>query len=466
MDLLTQRTKGFFSIFEYPLANRLRTSQGVKYKPYTLKNFRQLPQIQRLSEEQKFEMEVVGQILPFKTNNYVVEELIDWDNIPHDPMFILTFPQRNMLKPHHYNKMAAVLKNGFDKEKIRETAEKIRSELNPNPAGQMEHNIPSFEGKRLSGMQHKYKETVLFFPRQGQTCHAYCTFCFRWPQFVGTNGQKFAMRETELLLQYVHRHPKVSDILITGGDPLIMKTQTLASYIEPLLAADIPHLKTIRIGTKALAFWPHRFLTDPDAEELLALFRKVTRKGLHLTVMAHFNHPQELKTEAAQKAISQIQETGVQIRTQSPLLAHINDKPEVLAEMWREQVRLGCIPYYMFVARDTGSQHFFGVPLVKAWKIFRKAYQKVTGLSRTVRGPSMSATSGKVQILGVSEINGEKVIVMRFLQARKPDWVQRPFFAEYDPKATWLSELKPAFGQKKFFFEENDSNGDDGSVFF
>jgi L-lysine 2,3-aminomutase len=123
------------------------------------------------------------------------------------------------------------------------------------------------------------------------------------------------------------------------------------------------------------------------------------------------------------------------------------------AEMWKKQVQLGCIPYYMFVVRDTGAQHYFGVPLVKAYEIFREAYKKVSGLGRTVRGPSMSATPGKVLVDGTPTINGKKVISLRFLQGRNPDWVQKPFFAEYDEKAIWLDDLKPAF-EEKFFFED------------
>jgi len=118
-------------------------------------------------------------------------------------------------------------------------------------------------------------------------------------------------------------------------------------------------------------------------------------------------------------------------------------------------VRLGCVPYYMFVARDTGAQHYFGVPLVRAWRIFRQAYQEVSGLARTVQGPVMSARPGKVQVLGVSEINGEQVFVLRFLQGRDPDWVLRPFFARYDSEAIWFDDLKPAFGEEKFYFEQD-----------
>jgi hypothetical protein len=107
----------------------------------------------------------------------------------------------------------------------------------------------------------------------------------------------------------------------------------------------------------------------------------------------------------------------------------------------------------MFVARDTGAQHYFAVPLVRAWEIFREAYQRVSGLCRTVRGPSMSANPGKVQVLGVGDVGTEKVMELRFVQGRNPDWVHRPFFAQFDDQATWLNELKPAFGDKQFFFE-------------
>jgi hypothetical protein len=118
------------------------------------------------------------------------------------------------------------------------------------------------------------------------------------------------------------------------------------------------------------------------------------------------------------------------------------------------QVRLGITPYYFFVERDTGARNYFEVPLARAWEIYREAMQQVSGLGRTARGPSMSASPGKVEIQGVAEIAGEKVFVLRFIQGRNPEWVQRPFFARFDEKATWLHHLKPAFGEEKWFWED------------
>ncbi len=424
------------------------------YQSYALHNYEKLPQIASLPSEYKEAIEVVGRVLPFKTNNYVTEELINWNNIPDDPIFTLNFPRREMLARKHFMQVKQLLDEQAPKEKLKEVIDGIRLTLNPNPAGQ-EHNVPVMGGIKLKGIQHKYRETVLFFPSQGQTCHAYCTFCFRWPQFSGMNDFKFAMKETDLLLKYLKTHPKVTDILFTGGDPMTASAAVLKTYIEPLLSDEFSHIRTIRIGTKSLAYWPYRYLSDPDSDDLMRLFEQIAAAGRNLTVQAHFNHPVELSTDAVKEAIARIRNTGAQIRTQSPLLRHINDDPALWAEMWRKQVDLGCIPYYMFIARDTGSKAFFEIPLDKCWAIFKKAYSQVSGVCRTVRGPSMSHSPGKIQLMGVAEVKGEKVFVLRFLQGRNPNWADIPFFAAYDAKATWFDQLKPAFGEEQFFFQND-----------
>ena len=424
-----------------------------RYRAVTARNFRQVPELAAFSESELFEMEVVASVFPFRTNNYVIDELIDWDNIPADPVFRLTFPQRGMLTDAHFDEMARLMRADASKDEIKGAADRIRGELNPHPAGQVEKNVPLFEGERLTGVQHKYGETALFFPSSGQSCHAYCTFCFRWPQFVGMDGMKFALADADRLVRYLKEHGEVTDILITGGDPMVMSAKKLAVYIDALLAADLPNLASIRIGTKSLSFWPYRFLTDDDSEDILKLFRNVVRSGRHLALMAHFSHTAELRTDAVKAAMARILETGANIRTQSPILAGINDSAEVWGEMWREQVRLGAVPYYMFMVRDTGAQHHFGVPLVKASEIFAAAYKTVSGIGRTVKGPVMSAGPGKVHMLGTAELCGEKVFALQLVQGREQDWVLKPFFAAYNEDALWLDDLKPAFGEERFFFE-------------
>ena len=429
------------------------TQEPRRFKVFTARQLDKIEQLQRLDDDARFAMRVVANVLPFRVNEYVIEELIDWDKVPDDPIYQLTFPQKGMLAPEHFDKVADAMRGG-DKAEIDAAVAEVREALNPHPAGQMEHNIPEVDGEKIDGIQHKYNETVLFFPSQGQVCHSYCTFCFRWAQFVGDKDLKMASTDAEKLHGYLQKHTEVSDLLVTGGDPMVMKTKNLVQYLEPLLQPEFDHIQTIRIGTKALTFWPYRFVTDKDADELIELFARLVDGGKHVAIMAHYNHWQEITTDIAEEAIRRIRATGAEIRAQGPLIKHVNDDADAWAKLWKKEVKLGIIPYYMFVERDTGAKNYFEVPLAEAYHIYREAMKQVSGLARTARGPSMSAGPGKVEIQGITEINGEKVFVLRFLQGRNPDWVQRPFFAKYSETATWLHELEPAFGEEKFFFED------------
>ncbi len=429
-------------------------TENTRFQVYTDRQLDKIEPLQKLSEEQRFEMRVVASVLPFRVNQYVIDELINWDNVPNDPVFQLTFPQRGMLEPADYDLMAQALRDELPRAEITQLAREIQARLNPHPAGQQEMNVPMLDGEALDGMQHKYRETVLFFPSQGQICHSYCTFCFRWAQFIGDKELRFASNEADSLHRYLAQDKNITDLLITGGDPMVMKTRHVVNYLEPLLKPELEHMQTVRIGTKALTFWPQRFVTDDDAEELLDLFKRLVDGGKHIAIMAHFNHWHEMETPIVREAIRRIRATGAVIRAQAPLVQHINDDPDVWVRMWRTQVRLGIIPYYMFVERDTGAKRYFEVPLVRAFEIYREAIQQVSGLARTARGPSMSAGPGKVEIQSIIELNGEKVFVLRFIQGRNPDWVQQTFFAKYDENATWYDDLVPAFGEEKFFFTD------------
>jgi KamA family protein len=425
-----------------------------KYKLYSRKNIDQILRLKNLPKELLAAIKTVSTVLPFKVNNYIIDELIDWNNIPDDPIFQLTFPQPEMLDKQDFEKMNELLIKKASEKDILAAARKIQMSMNPHPAGQMDMNVPEENGKSINGMQHKYNETVLFFPTQGQTCHAYCTYCFRWAQFVGHESIKFASSDTYALMNYVRNHPEVTDVLFTGGDPLFMRTKILRRYIEPLIKERPGNLTSIRIGTKVPAYWPYRFLTDNDADDLMRLFEQVVASGLNLSIMSHFSHHREIETPVAQAAVKRILRTGAVVRCQAPIVRHINDDPEIWARMWQAQVKIGAIPYYMFVERDTGPKNYFEIPLERTYRIFTKAYKKVSGLCRTVRGPSMSATPGKVMIDGITEINGEKVFALKFIQARNPNWTNQIFFACFDKEACWLDDLKPAFGEENFFFNQ------------
>ncbi len=194
-----------------------------RYRALVRSDIDRIDQLQRLAPGEIEAMKAVSAVLPFRVNSYVLDELIRWDDVPDDPIYQLTFPQPGMLDPKDLDRLVALLRRGVSAATLQETAREIQMRLNPHPAGQMDLNVPSLRGRKLPGMQHMYRETVLFFPSQGQTCHSYCTYCFRWAQFVGIDELKFAEREVQSLRGYLMEHPEVNSVLFTGGDPLIMK---------------------------------------------------------------------------------------------------------------------------------------------------------------------------------------------------------------------------------------------------
>jgi L-lysine 2,3-aminomutase len=428
-----------------------KTQRSHEFKVFERRQIDAIPRLAELPARERDMMKIVSRVFPFRVNSYVVEELIDWNRVPDDPIYRLTFPHRDMLSASDYATMERLVSQDAPNAVIEASAREIQRRLNPHPAGQMDCNVPFLDGQPLAGIQHKYRETVLFFPTQGQTCHSYCTYCFRWPQFVRLDSLKFASNQIDHLVRYLRANPAVTSVLFTGGDPLVMRTHVLRRHVEPLL--DLPQLSSIRLGTKSLAYWPHRFVGDPDADDLLDLFEQVGAAGKNLAFMAHYSHPVELSTPLAKRALCRVLATGATVRCQAPLIRHVNDDSKVWEAMWRQQVRLGAIPYYMFIERDTGARHYFEVPLARAHEIFQAAYSRVCGLARTVRGPSMSTLPGKVVIDGTPLISGRRVFALRFLQARDPSWVGRPFFAKFDPRATWFDGLQPAFEDGEFFYE-------------
>ena len=136
---------------------------------------------------------------------------IDWDmegDIADDPFYRLVFPTMAMLSPEHQELLNKAEESG-DPFTLKDTVDEIRESLNPHPAGQKELNANKKGMEDLTGVQHKYAETVLFFPAAAQTCHAYCTYCFRWAQFIGDTDLRFAQKDAGSLFDYLADHPEV-----------------------------------------------------------------------------------------------------------------------------------------------------------------------------------------------------------------------------------------------------------------
>ncbi len=404
-----------------------------------------IPQLAQFDAQLLNDMNVVSKVFPFRANRYVLNELVDWSKGPDDPIFRLIFPSREMLPEEDFSALDRAIQDE-NKPKANELIYKIRHSHNPHPAGQLEHNRPRLaNGEIADGLQHKYRDTLLFFPSDGQTCHSYCSFCFRWPQFVRDDALRIAMSDRTLFLSYVAEHPEISDILVTGGDAFTIKSSRLRFYLSELLTPKFDHVRNIRFGTKALSYWPYRFTIDSDASDLLRFLTELSEAGKHVAVMAHYNHPRELQSDIAQSAIRAIRSTGAVIRSQSPVMRGINDSADIWSDLWQKQIGLGIIPYYMFIARDTGPKQYFEVPIARIWNIYSTALRGTSGLNRTASGPTMSSFYGKIELLGVQvDATGEKSFVLRALRTRHELNDYELFTAKYDETASWIDDLAPA----------------------
>ena len=206
------------------------------------------------------------------------------------------------------------------------------------------------------GVQHMFVDTALLLCNE--LCGAYCRYCFRKRLFMNDNDD--ATNDVSDGLAYIRKHPEISKLLLTGGDPLLMSTRRLPEIIEALRA--IPHVRIIRIGSKMPAFDPWRLSRDA---ELQALMREHSRPERRIYLMAHFDHPRELTPEPLPGRAGW-QESGVTCVNQCPLIRGINDDPDVLGDMWSRLSYAGCSSCYLFQGRSTEGNAPYEVPSSRA----------------------------------------------------------------------------------------------------
>ena len=429
-----------------------------RYRPLTLHALRRSSYWRRLPPDVQEALVVVSLIVPFCVGEYVLRELIDWDRIPDDPIFRMTFPHADMLDSEDYAALAELRRRKTDPgaDVIAREVARIREGLGLRPAGSTAGSVPTLDGRPIHSLRHAYRETVRVAPAPaaGRWCHLYRTGSWRRGPFAGLPEARFQSCDVDDMVAYLKARSEVTEVTFAGGDPMMMRAEVLRRYVEPLLHNDLEHVRTIRIDTESPARWPQRFLTDRDTAEVLSIFAEVVRRRRHLVVMGDFSHPRELEPVVAQRAVRRIRSTGAEIRMRAPLLRGVNDDPAAWEALWKTGARTGMIPNDMYIERDAGPNGFFDVKLARAHEIFRQAYSRIPAAARTARGPSMSARPGEIRLLGESTLGGHRCFVLDFLRAKDPEWVRRPFFARFDPDATWFDDLQPAFAGQDFFFDD------------
>lgn len=347
-----------------------------------------LSRISQIPEVERKKLEAITEKFVFRVNDYYLQ-LIDWDD-PNDPIRKLVIPNEGELM--EYGRWDA-------------------SDEDTN------YTVP--------GCQHKYTTTALLMV--SEVCGAYCRYCFRKRLF--RNDVKEAMIDMEPGLQYISEHPEINNVLLTGGDSLILATPKVRMILERL--REMEHVKIIRFGSKMPVFNPMRIYED---QELLDVIHKHSNEEKRIYVMAHINHPREI-TEEARRCFKALHDAGAIVVNQTPVLKGINDDPVVLGELLDKLSWAGVTPYYFFINRPVAGNHDFVLTLEEAYNVVEQAKARTSGLGKRVR-LSMSHTSGKIEILAIE--NGKAYL--KYHQSRDGDYGK--FMVLDCPKdASWFDDL-------------------------
>jgi len=347
-----------------------------------------LDDIPYLTEGERSALKQVTEKFVFRLNDYYLN-LIDWAD-PNDPIRKLVIPSTNELR--EYGRWDA-------------------SDEDTNYV--------------VKGCQHKYSTTALLIV--SEVCGAYCRFCFRKRLF--RSDVQEAMPDVQDGIDYIARTPEINNVLLTGGDPIILATKKLRGIIEALRAID--HVKIIRIGSKMPVFNPMRIYED---QELLEIFRTYSTEEKRIYIMAHVNHPSEITAET-RKCFKALHDAGVIVVNQTPVLRGINDDPAVLGELLDKLSWAGVTPYYFFINRPVAGNSGFVLPLEVAYRIVEEAKSRTSGLGKRIR-LCMSHTSGKVEILAIE--NGKAYL--KYHQSRDGEY-GKLMILDCPKEATWFDEL-------------------------
>jgi KamA family protein len=344
--------------------------------------------LERLSERQSADLKQVTDKFDFCANDYYLS-LINWDD-PDDPI-------RKIIIPH-----------------IQELDEWGRLD----PSNEKSYTI-------VPGLEHKYNSTALLLV--SDVCEGICRYCFRKHLFI--ESHKEHQLDLAAALQYINRHTEITNVLLTGGDPLILATSKLENIIRQV--REIDHIRAIRIGTKTPAFNPYRILDDPALLQMIQIY-SAERKRIY--VMTHFVHLREL-TEVAVKSVAMLVKAGAILANQMPLVRGVNDDPELLAELLAELSFIGAVPYYIFQCRPAVGNKDYTIPLEEGYDIIEQAKARVSGLAKRVHFV-ISHSTGKIEVVGKTK----DIVYFKYHRAANDADSGRFMAFASNPNAYWFDD--------------------------
>jgi lysine 2,3-aminomutase len=284
------------------------------------------------------------------------------------------------------------------------------------------------QSTKMPGLQHKYPETALILATS--RCAMYCRHCFR-KRLVGLPTEEVLRRFSDAA-RYIEEHGEIRNVLVSGGDPLILGTPVVGKFLKRL--SQISHLEFIRIGSRTPVTFPERILGDADLIHLLAEYSLPNRR---IYLVTQYNHPREV-TEASTRAVAKVLGAGVPMLNQTVLLRGVNDDADTLAELLRRLTSMGVSPYYVFQCRPVKRvKRHFQLPLEDGYRIVEQAKSMLSGPCKRFRYV-MSHRRGKIEVL---TIVGDE-IYFKYHEARDRKNIGVSFKRKLKPGAGWLDDLE------------------------
>lgn len=351
---------------ESKVTNWLDWKWQVRHAIKTINQFELLTGIQFTAEENE-ELQKTIDHFPLSITPYYLS-LIDKDNYQNDPIFKQAFAD-----PRELIISKDEMKDPLDEE-------------NDSP---------------VPGITHRYPDRVLFLV--SNVCAMYCRHCTR-KRKVGDVDNIPSKAQIQLGLDYIRNSPQVRDVLLSGGDPLLLSDDYLDWILTELRA--IPHVQVIRIGTRTPVVLPYRI-----TENLVTMLKK----HHPLWINTHFNHVKEL-TDSSRKAIAMLADVGIPLGNQSVLLAGVNDCPRIMKELVQRLVRNRVRPYYMYQCDLSEGLSHFRTPVGKGIEIIESLIGHTSGFAVPTYVIDAPGGGGKIPVMPNYLIswNTNKVILRNY----------------------------------------------------
>ena len=252
----------------------------------------------------------------------------------------------------------------------------------------------------VPNITHRYPDRVLFLTTS--QCGLYCRFCTR-KRKVG-DSSKINMKELESAFKYIEDHTEINDVILSGGDPLMLTDAMLEKILKRL--RSIPHIQIIRLGTKMPCVLPQRI--TPELCDMLKKYHPIY-------VNTHFNHPWEI-TDESKKACGMLADAGCPVGNQTVLLKGVNDNPEVMKELMKKLLAMRVRPYYIYQADLTKGANHFRTPIDVGLEIMDKLRGHISGLAVPQFVIDAPGGGGKIPLLPdyVLSRDKERIILRNF----------------------------------------------------